>query len=479
MLINHEAEFINALKKDLHKPKYEAYSADIGGVLLCIKNVLAKIDDWTKEVHIKRQDNFTVGCPTTVKYVPYGVTFVIGTWNFPINLTLTPLVLAIAAGNACIVKPSEVTKSCSEVMTRLGNRYLSQLGGVVFKEGDKNLVQSLMNENRLDFVFYTGGSVGGKAVAKLCAEKLVPSVLELGGKNPCLIDDLSCQEITVNDIARRILWSKVANSGQICLAVDYCIFKSISDRDTILNEMKSIIKKEWYPNGVDSKEPDYCHLVSKQHFQHVERFLSRLNEGESCVKIIDAEPDIDSLFYPVSAILMEDPDRVGEVEVFGSNFGCVVIEDFEQAIKFIAKRESALSAYIFTKDSRKVDRFLDGTKSGGVTVNDCMKHALNDTLPFGGVGASGWGSYHGRYGFEAFSHRRAVMRQKTPRQGVALLEPPYTAWKEQFVRLSFVFTLARLWRLIKLLLFDRNKLARDDEDERTDVESADLLNKRE
>ena len=106
-------------------------------------------------MHIKRQDNFTVGCPTTVKYVPYGVTFVIGTWNFPINLTLTPLVLAIAAGNACIVKPSEVTKSCSEVMTRLGNRYLSELGGVVFKEGDKNLVQSLMNENRLDFVFYS------------------------------------------------------------------------------------------------------------------------------------------------------------------------------------------------------------------------------------------------------------------------------------------------------------------------------------
>merc|ERR1712178_666238 len=234
MIENHEQEFLEALHLDLHKPKYEAYSADVGAVLLCIKGVLDNLDDWVKEKHIKRQDNFTVGCPTTVKFIPYGVSFVIGTWNFPINLTLSPLVLAIAAGNAVIVKPSEVIPNCSKLMTDLGNKYLSDLGGVIFAEGDKDLVQRVMNENRLDFVFYTGGSVGGKAVAKLCAEKLVPSVLELGGKNPCLIDSLDNQEISVNDIARRILWSKIVNSGQICLAVDYCIFKSKADRDRII-----------------------------------------------------------------------------------------------------------------------------------------------------------------------------------------------------------------------------------------------------
>ena len=297
MLIKHESEFIEALKTDLNKPRFESYSADIGGVHMCINQCMKNLENWTKEVKIERQDIFTLGCPTTVKFSPYGVAFVIGTWNYPINLTLTPVVLAIAAGNAVICKPSEVTPACSAVLTKLGNQYLSELGGVVFAEGGREFVQSLMNEHRLDFVFYTGGSVGGKAVAKLCAEKLIPSVLELGGKNPVLVDDLDCQEISVNDVARRILWSKVFNSGQICLAADYVIFKSEKDRDTIIQEMKKIMATEWYPTGLTSNEPDYCHLVNEHHFDHVDGFVKKLAKDETFIRIADCEPDRENLFY--------------------------------------------------------------------------------------------------------------------------------------------------------------------------------------
>lgn len=458
MIVENEQLFLDALKKDLNKPKFESLSAEIQAVRVACKMALDNLEKWTAERHLKRVDLATFACPTTVKYVPYGVCFVIGTWNFPINLTILPLINAISAGNAVFVKPSEVTPTCSALMTKLGNAYLSKRGGVVFMEGDKDLVQTLMNENRVDFVFYTGGPVGGKAVAKLCAEKLIPSVLELGGKNPCIVDNLASQEISVNDIARRLLWTKALNSGQICLSVDYCIFRSVEDRDRVIAEMKKVAA-EWFPDGLDADYPDYCHIVHAGHFKHIMRFLESKPSGK-VQKLVDAAANEEKLFFPPTVILHDTPEEMSDHEVFGAVMNCLVIEDLDEAMAFITERPVALSSYIFSGNKANVDKFLDVVNSGSVAVNDCMRQVFNDTLPFGGCGESGWGQYHGHYGFEAFSHRKSVLRQKSNAHALAVTEPPYYQWKAEMVKCVTTFSFAAFFSMLHLLFFDRKKLCR-------------------
>ncbi|XP_045680356.1 aldehyde dehydrogenase, dimeric NADP-preferring [Phyllostomus hastatus] len=394
MIKEREKDIAGALAADLHRNEWNAYYDEVVYVLEEIEYVIQNLPEWVMDEPTEKTAN-TQHDECYIHSEPLGVVLIIGTWNYPFDLTIQPMVGAIAAGNSVVLKPSEVSENTANLLATIIPQYLDKDLFPVINGGIPETTEVL--KQRFDHILYTGSPGVGKIVMTAAAKHLTPVTLELGGKSPCYVDkdcdlDLAC---------RRIAWGKYMNSGQTCVAPDY-ILCDPSIQNQVVEKLKKAVK-EFY--GEDAKKsPDYGRIINSRHFQRVMGLL----EGQkvACGGTGDA-----ATRYIAPTILTDvDPESpVMQEEIFGPIMPIVCVRSLEEAIQFINQREKPLALYVFSQNDRVIKKMIAETSSGGVTANDVILHISVHSLPFGGVGNSGMGAYHGKHSFVTFSHRRSCL----------------------------------------------------------------------
>jgi len=408
---------VEALKSDLGRPEFESKLAEISYIQKACKESIASLDSYMMEKKVSiPMSNF----PSSGKIVPepLGLVLIIGPWNFPFQLTIVPLIGAIAAGNCAIIKPSEVSSQSSKVLAKLIPQYLDKECFEVVMGGVEETTDLL--RNKFDHIFYTGSTMVGKIIYEAAAKHLTPVTLELGGKSPTIVD--SSSNILV--AARRILWGKILNSGQICIAPDYVLLmKDIADE---FYETLKKVYKEFLSEDV-KESVDYSRIINER---HMSRLLKLLEEDEKLRGdiIVGGEYDEKEKFIAPTIFKNTSPkSKLMEDEIFGPFLPIIEIDSIDEAIEFINDRPKPLALYCFTENNKVIDQVINETSSGAVSINETIMHVGISTLPFGGVGDSGIGNYHGKSSFDTFTHYKPILHQS----GKSLFDPdlrypPYT-----------------------------------------------------
>ena len=395
-----EDKILNELKKDLGKSNFEGYVTEVGILYDDINFHIKNVKKWSSEE--KRKSPIVYYPSKSYIYKePYGVTLIIGPFNYPFQLVIAPLIGAISAGNTAIIKPSENSRNIALLLEKLINENFPEgYLRVVNPLGGKETV-SLLLDKPFDYIFFTGSVRVGKLVMQKAAQHLTPVTLELGGKSPCIVDS----DAKLKLAAKRIVWGKFLNAGQTCVAPDYlCVHKSVKDEllKLIINE----IRVQFGENVRNSE--DYPRIVNKS---SLERLSGYLNDGKI---YYGGNIDEDNLYMEPTLIIKPDLNSpLMSDEIFGPILPILVYEDLDNIIKFINHREKPLALYYFSESKKKIKYVLTSTTSGGVTINDTIIHVANPNLPFGGVGNSGVGKYHGKESFETFTHNKSVMKRGT------------------------------------------------------------------
>lgn len=395
-----EDKILNELKKDLGKSNFEGYVTEVGILYDDINFHIKNVKKWSSEE--KRKSPIVYYPSKSYIYKePYGVTLIIGPFNYPFQLVIAPLIGAISAGNTAIIKPSENSRNIALLLEKLINENFPEgYLRVVNPLGGKETV-SLLLDKPFDYIFFTGSVRVGKLVMQKAAQHLTPVKLELGGKSPCIVDS----DAKLKLAAKRIVWGKFLNAGQTCVAPDYlCVHKSVKDEllKLIINE----IRVQFGENVRNSE--DYPRIVNKS---SLERLSGYLNDGKI---YYGGNIDEDNLYMEPTLIIKPDLNSpLMSDEIFGPILPILVYEDLDNVIKFINHREKPLALYYFSESKKKIKYVLTSTTSGGVTINDTIIHVANPNLPFGGVGNSGVGKYHGKESFETFTHNKSVMKRGT------------------------------------------------------------------
>lgn len=395
-----EDKILSELKKDLGKSNFEGYVTEVGILYDDINFHIKNVKKWSSEE--KRKSPIVYYPSKSYIYKePYGVTLIIGPFNYPFQLVIAPLIGAISAGNTAIIKPSENSRNIALLLEKLINEnFLEEYLRVVNPLGGKETV-SLLLDKPFDYIFFTGSVRVGKLVMQKAAQHLTPVTLELGGKSPCIVDS----DAKLKLAAKRIVWGKFLNAGQTCVAPDYlCVHKSVKDEllKLIINEIRI-----QFGENVRNSE-DYPRIVNKS---SLERLSGYLNDGKI---YYGGNIDEDNLYMEPTLIIKPDLNSpLMSDEIFGPILPILVYEDLDNVIKFINHREKPLALYYFSESKKKIKYVLTSTTSGGVTINDTIIHVANPNLPFGGVGNSGVGKYHGKESFETFTHNKSVMKRGT------------------------------------------------------------------
>ena len=418
LLEDNSEQLLAALAADLGKPAAEGWVTDIGFTIGEIKLLQKNLRKWTRP---ERVSTPIVALPGSSHRVaePLGVVAIISPWNYPIQLLLSPAAGAIAAGNSVVLKPSEIAPHTSTVITELIHRYLDPDAVQVIEGGVAETTELLAQ--KFDHIFYTGNGRIGRVVMEAAAKHLTPVTLELGGKSPTIVDATANLRVA----ARRIAWGKFLNAGQTCIAPDYLLVdKKVAS--AFVGELRVAIK-EFY--GDDPKQSgDYARIVNSHHFN---RLASMLNSGSA---VIGGETDANTKYIAptvlsdvnISAPVMQD-------EIFGPILPMVEIDNVAEAIAFINSKPHPLALYVFSEDDRAIDAVIERTTAGGVTVNGTILHISNPNLPFGGIGESGMGAYHGKSSIDIFQHRKPVLRKST-KVDPSIAYPPYTEKKMKLIR---------------------------------------------
>jgi len=422
LLVTHEAELCEALAIDFgQRPAGLTRFMDIFPAVHALKFARKHVDRWMRPRPRKLGfPNLVPGTSGKILYQPLGVVGVISPWNFPVNLTFGPLAGILAAGNRCLVKPSELTPATSELVRRLVAEFFDPLEVTVVTGGQS--VAESFSRLPFDHLLFTGSTQVGRRVMAAAAENLVPLTLELGGKCPVIIG----RSANLTHAVDRILLRKLANAGQVCLAPDYvCVPRESVGR--FVEEARNWTKRA-YP-GLPSN-PDYTSMVSATHLQRAEDLLADARaHGAEIVPLSDPAPSL--IAHPQvitpALVLRTTPDmRIMREEIFAPLLPVLPYDALDSIVSDLQRRERPLALYYFGRDESEERALLNQTLSGGVTVNDIAMHFLAEELPFGGVGASGMGAYHGEHGFRRFSHARAVLRQSGfDLAGLIGLRPPY------------------------------------------------------
>ena len=414
-----EKRIYTALKIDLNKPKFEAFVGEIGFVLKEIEFTIKHLKGWAKPIKVPTD---IVNFPATshIYHQPYGVTLIFSPWNYPFHLAMMPLVGAISAGNTAILKPSEYAQATSEVIKYLIDETFEE-EYIAVVEGDKTVSEKLLNL-KFDKIFFTGNTQVGKIVMKKAAEHLTPVTLELGGKSPVIV----LRDANIKMAARRIVWGKFFNAGQTCVAPDYvCVEEKVYEAFK-----RAVIKETERYYKLKNIEKHYSRIINKKHFQRLLDLIKKSNI------VLGGKYDESRLFiYPV-IVEASTTSPVMEDEIFGPILPLIKFKDYESIRDFIKSKPKPLALYLFTESDKQKERVLNEIQSGGVTINDTLIHLSSNYLPFGGIGESGMGRYHGRYSFDEFSQKRAVMERKTYVE-FPLRYPPYTPLKLSSVKKLF------------------------------------------
>ncbi|XP_028134567.2 aldehyde dehydrogenase, dimeric NADP-preferring-like [Diabrotica virgifera virgifera] len=414
VFLEEERDGLNkALYLDLRKHKMESEVCEIELVANDLRHTLIDLKEWAKPFKPeKRLINFLDG--VYIYSDPYGVVLVIGAWNYPLLLTLGPVVGAIAAGNTVILKPSELAPYTADFLATVLTKYLDRQCFQVYLGGIEETSELL--EEKFDYIFFTGSTQVGKIVNLAAAKHLTPVTLELGGKSPVYLDESA----DIQKATRRIMWGKFTNSGQTCVAPDYLLCTKATETQ-FLQEAKKVLT-EFY--GSDPKSSTYLSkIITERHFKRLLDFIQPEH-----VAIGGKFNTDERIISPTILINVSLDDRVMKEEIFGPILPIINVNNAEEAIQFINEREKPLALYVLAKDKKVQDAFLTRTSSGGVTVNDTLMHLTTENLPFGGVGFSGMGSYHGKQGFDTFSHQKSVLVKDftgLTELSLSLRYPPY------------------------------------------------------
>lgn len=395
-ILDNEAAITKALNADLNKPELESYVTEIGSCLEEIKYALKHIRSWVKPKKVRTPLPY-LPASSKVYSEPLGVVLIIGAWNYPLQLVISPLIGAIAAGNCAIIKPSEIAVNTSTLLAEIIPKYFdSSFISVV--EGGKEVTQQLLEE-KFDHIFFTGNTQVGKIIMSAAAKQLTPVTLELGGKSPCIVDGNTHLEYT----ARRIVWGKFLNAGQTCVAPDYLLVDRKIKKD-LLEHLKQIIQ-EFYGTTPETS-PDYARIINQHHFQ---RLCELLKTGEIVVGG-DTNPS-DYYIAPTVIDGVSPEEGVMQEEIFGPILPVIEYTNLSEAIAFVNAKPKPLALYFFSNNKQHQNQVLQETASGGACINDTIVQIAFPGLPFGGVGDSGIGRYHGKTSFETFSHQRSVLHK--------------------------------------------------------------------
>ncbi len=413
-----EEQILTALAQDFGKPRFEAYATEVGFVLDEITYMLKHLPEWVKSESVKTPLVHQPG-KSEIRSEPLGVSLIIAPWNYPFQLLIAPLLGAIAAGNCAVLKPSELTPATAAVIAKLiqntfDPHYVSvAMGGIE--------VNQALLELHFDHIFFTGSTRVGKIVMEKAAQHLTPVTLELGGKSPCIIDRGVPFEIT----AKRIVWGKFLNAGQTCVAPDYLLVPT-ETRDDWVQALQNAILDFYGPDP--SYSNDYAKIINTSHFERLQALKAKskvVAGGQSDALSRYMAPTL------LAPVCWEDP--IMEEEIFGPLLPIVTYDSLEEVISQIQSRPHPLALYLFSENTAHQDLITSRLSFGGGCINDTVVHLATPHLPFGGVGSSGMGAYHGKFSFDCFSHRKSLM-QRPLKLDVPLRYPPYPGWKERVVR---------------------------------------------
>lgn len=418
MLEENESAFLDALATDLGKPRVEGFITDIAFVTSEVKAMIKNLKKWNRP---ERVGTPLVAMPGKSRLVPepVGVVLVIAPWNYPIHLLLVPVAGAIAAGNAVVMKPSEVTSTTSALLATLVSKYMDS-SAIALVEGGVPETTELLDQH-FDHIFYTGNGSVGRIVMAAAVKNLTPVTLELGGKSPVIIDSSANLRVA----ARRIAWGKWLNAGQTCIAPDYVLVEA-SVRDAFVDQLSTAITEFF---GADPKSSEsYGRIVSPHHFNRV----SALMEGGTAV--IGGETDAEARYIAPTVLLDVDLNaQLMKEEIFGPLLPIIDVASTNEAISYINANPHPLALYVFTGEKRIAKEVVGRTTAGGVTVNGTIMHFSNPNLPFGGIGESGMGGYHGKSGVRLFQHMKPVLTRGT-KMDPSIAYPPYTDRKAKIFR---------------------------------------------
>jgi aldehyde dehydrogenase (NAD+) len=397
-IIMHEDEILEALYKDFKKPKFEGVVTETAYVISELKNTIKNIDKWSRTQKILPA---IINFPSSdyIYKEPYGKVLIISPWNYPFQLAMSPFISAIAAGNRVTLKPSELTPNTSSIISRIVRETFDLKHGLVIT-GDAGMAKELLSQ-RWDYIFFTGSVAVGKIVAKAAAENLTPVTLELGGKNPCIVD----QTANIPLAAKRIVWGKILNAGQTCIAPDYIlVHKKVKAKlvEQLIAEITNAL-------GENPKESaDFARIINLKNWDRQVKLI----ENQKILYGGQFEKDT---FY-LSPTLIDEPQLdslVMEDEIFGPILPILSYEYQSDIEKIINRYEKPLSLYIFSQDNAFSKEIINKYSFGGGCINDTMMHFANKKMPFGGVGHSGIGAYHGKLSFDIFSHQKGIMKKST------------------------------------------------------------------
>jgi len=407
-----------AVYKDFKKSAFETYETELAIIYSEIKIAIRKLSHWAKMKSVGSGLSNFPGKSYIISE-PYGNVLVIGAWNYPYHLSILPAVSALAAGNTVIIKPSELSLNASQAMAKIINENFDE-GILHVIEGGVEETTTLLKHS-FDFIFYTGGEVVGKIIMKAASENLTPLALELGGKSPTIIE----KDANIKMAAKRIVWGKFLNGGQTCVAPDYLLVDQ-SIKEKLIDEIRNQIKLIHGENPLFSEA--FVRIINPRHFQ---RLISLLDKekivigGNTCENELYIEPTVlDNVSFD---------DKVMQEEIFGPILPIITYENLDWAIAQIKSRPKPLALYLFSNTAKVQQKVLQEVSFGGGTINDVIMHLANDKLPFGGVGSSGMGNYHGKYGFTTFSHQKAIIK-KTNWFEPWFKYPPYTKGKLELIR---------------------------------------------
>ena len=419
---NHENELLDALYKDLGKSKVEAYATEIGMLLKSIKLMRKELKNWSKT---KQTDTTLYLFPTKsyIKKEPYGTVLIIGPFNYPVQLVFEPLIGAIAAGNTAIVKPSELTPHVAIVIKDIIEDTFDE-AYVSVVEGGIEETQTLLSLP-FDYMFFTGSEKVGKIVYEAAARKLIPVTLELGGKSPVIVDDTA----NIKVASERISFGKFTNAGQTCVAPDYILVQRKVKNDLIKALKKTIT--EFYGENIE-KSPDFGRIVNQKHFNRLNDLIQIHKDnvvfgGNSSKEDLYIEPTLlDNI---------TNDNKIMKEEIFGPILPIITYDNFDEVLEIIQSKSKPLSLYLFSEDENMTHRVVEELSFGGGAINDTLMHLANPNLPFGGVGSSGIGQYHGKYSFDTFSHMKSYTFKST-RLESSLFFPPYKG-KFKYIKTFF------------------------------------------
>ena len=418
MVVEQQDKIFAAMQEDLGRCDMESWTAELGGVISEVDHSLKHLKKWVKP----RKVSTPIIAQPGKSYMlpePLGTILIIGAWNYPLLLVLSPLISAVSAGNNALIKPSELSANVSTLLAELVAQYLDPDAFAVV-EGAVNETTELL-KHQFDHIIYTGGEVVGKIVMRAAAEFLTPVTLELGGKSPCIVDSSTDLDVT----AARIVWSKWMNAGQTCVAPDYVLVEE-SFATQLIDAIKQKLTAFYSADAANSQ--DYGRIISERHLTRIVSYL----DGQEVIH--GGKYDVANKYIEPTIVLNPAHDSLlMQEEIFGPILPIVTVKNISQSIPFVNERAKPLALYIFSKNKDFEQQVLTSTSAGMVCINDGFMFAANPNLPFGGVGNSGTGAYHGKIGFDNFSHLKTVMKRSFWFD-VPLRYPPFTDKKFKLLK---------------------------------------------